>query len=371
MKLPTTPGDAADPKKPRSTWDTIVTSTPVVMTVLATILAGLSSSEMSQSQYYRSLSAQHQSKAGDQWNFFQAKKLRAADASNSEDLQENLGDVSPISVNALTALAAQAALRLEGISQASAAYKDAAARAQALRAGVAAAQNDADVRQAIASMTGPLAPAPEVKIADADVRRAYEAVKSGQEDNDVKVFAAVKEPAVREALRAARDNTAAAENELEPAAAGIAKLRKLLDEVASAAVTARLAARPASQAASQPADVEIARPSDRGVPTEVRQLAGDFSAARKHFEANRHEREARLNQQTAYLYEVMVRKTDWESERHRVRSRYFFFGMLAAQAAVTIATLSLAVKERSWLWTMAATIGVLALAYAGYVYLFT
>jgi hypothetical protein len=115
----------------------------------------------------------------------------------------------------------------------------------------------------------------------------------------------------------------------------------------------------------------VASASDRGTPALIRQLAADFAAARLRFEAARHEREAKLNQQTAYLYEVAVRKTSVESDRHRTRSRYFFFGMLAAQAAVTIATISLAVKERSWLWTVAAAIGVLALSYAAYVYLFT
>jgi hypothetical protein len=147
---------------------------------------------------------------------------------------------------------------------------------------------------------------------------------------------------------------------MKPAVAGLTKLQALLDSMADG--TARSASRPASR---------IRSASDRGAPPELRLLAGDFAAAKKRFEAARQEREARVNQQTAYLYEVGVRKTAWESERHRARSRSFFFGMLGAQAAVTIASLALAVRERSWLWTTAATIGVLALLSAGYVYLFT
>jgi hypothetical protein len=42
MKLPKLPAAEAQPRK--SVFDTVVTATPVVMTVLATILAGLSSS---------------------------------------------------------------------------------------------------------------------------------------------------------------------------------------------------------------------------------------------------------------------------------------------------------------------------------------
>src|SRR5438105_14516739 len=113
MKLPKLPEGPGDPKKPRSWWDTIIVSTPVVMTVLATILAGLSSSEMSQAQYYRSLSAQNQSKAGDQWGFFQAKKLRSATAANSLEVFQNTGDVAPLTAESFVAAAAQAALRLD------------------------------------------------------------------------------------------------------------------------------------------------------------------------------------------------------------------------------------------------------------------
>ena len=49
---------------PVSRWGKILTATPVVMTVVATALAGLASSEMTRAQYYRSLAAQQQSKAG-------------------------------------------------------------------------------------------------------------------------------------------------------------------------------------------------------------------------------------------------------------------------------------------------------------------
>src|SRR5947199_3856342 len=97
MKLPKLPDDAgADPKKPKSLWDTIITSTPVVMTVLATILAGLSSSEMSQSQYYMARSAKEQAKAGDQWGFFQAKKARSTTLTASLEDLRHTGEVAPL-----------------------------------------------------------------------------------------------------------------------------------------------------------------------------------------------------------------------------------------------------------------------------------
>lgn len=56
------------------------------MTVIATLLAGLASSEMTRAQYDRSLAAQRQSKAGDQWGFFQSKRLRAVMLRGTIDL---------------------------------------------------------------------------------------------------------------------------------------------------------------------------------------------------------------------------------------------------------------------------------------------
>lgn len=68
--------DALKADVPMTTWGKILTATPVVLTVFATLLAGLASSEMTRAQYDRGLAAQLQSKAGDQWAFFQAKRLR-------------------------------------------------------------------------------------------------------------------------------------------------------------------------------------------------------------------------------------------------------------------------------------------------------
>src|SRR5690349_14623962 len=47
---------------PKGTWDIVLTTTPVVLTVLGTVLAGLSNSEMTLAQYFRTLAAQSQSK---------------------------------------------------------------------------------------------------------------------------------------------------------------------------------------------------------------------------------------------------------------------------------------------------------------------
>ena len=86
---------------PQTKWGKILTMTPVVMTVIATLLAGLASSEMTKAQYDRALGAQLQSKAGDQWSYFQAKKMRGAMQRNSLDLLQATADTQPVANPAL------------------------------------------------------------------------------------------------------------------------------------------------------------------------------------------------------------------------------------------------------------------------------
>jgi Domain of unknown function (DUF4337) len=88
--------DALKKDLPPTKWGKILSATPVVMAVIATMLAGLASSEMTKAQYDRSLAAQLQSKAGDQWNYYQAKKLRSAVAHNTLDLLGATSEVLPL-----------------------------------------------------------------------------------------------------------------------------------------------------------------------------------------------------------------------------------------------------------------------------------
>jgi hypothetical protein len=93
--------DALKANVPQTMWGRILAATPVVMTVIATALAGLASSEMTRAQYSRSLGAQQQSKAGDQWGFFQAKRLRSAMQRNALDILQSTTDVHPFSASGL------------------------------------------------------------------------------------------------------------------------------------------------------------------------------------------------------------------------------------------------------------------------------
>lgn len=86
---------------PQTQWGKLLLATPVVMTVIATLLAGLASSEMTRAQYFRSFAAQVQSKAGDQWSYFQAKRLRSVMQRNTLDLLRSTATVRPLDPSAL------------------------------------------------------------------------------------------------------------------------------------------------------------------------------------------------------------------------------------------------------------------------------
>ena len=88
---------------PQTAWGKLLAATPIIMTVVATALAGLASSEMTRAQYDRALAAQQQSKAGDQWGYFQAKKMRSALQRNTLDLLQATADVQPLDAAKLPA----------------------------------------------------------------------------------------------------------------------------------------------------------------------------------------------------------------------------------------------------------------------------
>jgi hypothetical protein len=72
----TPPEETKEKKAKKRLWDILLTATPVILTILATMLVGKSSAEMTLAQYHGTQAAQAQSKTGDQWAFFQAKRIR-------------------------------------------------------------------------------------------------------------------------------------------------------------------------------------------------------------------------------------------------------------------------------------------------------
>ena len=281
---------------PQTKWGKLLTATPVVMTVLATMLAGLSSSEMTRAQYDRSLAAQQQSKAGDQWSFFQAKRLRGAMQRSTLDLLQATTEIHPVNLPALGELSPAVTAALEKSE---------------LPPAPASPAPDENFRAALAALEG-LKPEPEIAA----------------------LLAPVKVETLNESLRIASDATLALDAATKPVNQAVDQLEK-----------------------------KLAANSDKS-------LSRDFYAARLRYTATRYDAEARLNQAVAYVYELQVRKSNVSAERHHARSQRFFYGMLAAQMAVIIATFAIAARQRNLLWSIAAAAGLAAVVLAVYVYLF-
>ena len=94
---------------PQTAWGKVLSATPVIMTVIATLLAGLASSEMTHAQYSRALAAQQQSKTGDQWAFFQAKRVRSAIQSSTLDVLQTSAELHPLDAATLASFTPPAA----------------------------------------------------------------------------------------------------------------------------------------------------------------------------------------------------------------------------------------------------------------------
>jgi Domain of unknown function (DUF4337) len=307
---------------PQTTFGKILAATPVVMAVVATMLAGLASSEMTRAQYDRSLGAQQQSKAGDQWSFFQAKRLRGAFQRNTAELIQAMSEVHPLDTATLRKWAETNQPKLVAALD-SRAGQDALGFLQ---------------RGEAPSISAAPASAPRLKA-------ALDGLENLKTDSEMAaLLAPVDNQTLEAALSAARDQSQRFDEATTP-------INQAIDQMEALVTSA--AAGPAVAGAAAGASV-----------------SRDFAAARLRYTAVRYEVEARLNQAIANLYELQVRKSNTSAERHHARSQRFFLGMLAAQLGVIVSTFAMAARNRNLLWSLAAAAGVLAIVFAIYVYLY-
>ena len=281
---------------PQSTWGKVLGATPIVMTVIATMLAGLASSEMTKAQYDRSAAAQLQSKAGDQWGYFQAKKLRSAVNRDSFEMTEGSVDTLSIETELL----------------------DQKVKGDPFRA-----------------LFGGQAPDPVVTKLVPEIEAALDALGKQKPDEEISVaLAKVSPEKLAEALTIARQD-----------AASYDKVIKAIDRTINIEL--------------KPVFLSFYKEKLRA-----------FNAACFRYRAARYDTEAALNATVANLLELQVRKQNISAEHHHKRSAKFFYGMLAAQMAVIIATFSIAARQKSLLWSLAAAAGLTAVSFAAYVYFY-
>ncbi|HEY1379701.1 MAG TPA: DUF4337 family protein [Gemmataceae bacterium] len=343
---------------PKSARERALAAVPIVLTVLATILAGLSSSEMTQSMYFRSLAAQQQAKAGSQWAFFQAKRVRGTTMESSGDLVRALADPPPLDAGQLRAAAdrVEAAVRRAGsspeVTAAADRVKEAGRRLEQLLGAESA-------RQSLAFLTGPELPAvAENHTHDGQLRSLVQAVAARQTEAQTAAQVATVPPErIEEALEQAEANAAAFDEACKPATTA---LRQLEEAFAGIASEVRKLRRGLPSGSDNAALDEASRV--------VRETRTGLRATKQDFTARRYAKEAAYNQESAELFEILVRRNGVEADRHRVRSRNFFYAMLCAQAGVTVASFALARTRKSWFWAVAGMAGVLAVSFGAYVY---
>jgi hypothetical protein len=410
MKLPKIPAEEAPPAgeaQPRkSPWTMILNSTPVVLTVLATVLAGISSSEMTLAQYHRALAAQNQSKAGDQWGFFQAKRIRGMSIQSTIELLTARSAADTIDARTLSHYADELVLDIERLKRLATELnvqigKDNTAPVKILaepvdklqKTLIARGQEAADARDrlkklldepqlkdAVSYLSSDKLPSAATKpIAEPKIVEAKGAVLSRQSEQETDPLVKdISAAALHQAIETVEANILAVEKANKPIGEALGPLDKIVQRQAAAARDVARALRPVERAledlpegaaALHVLGGQIAR-ADRALHDNVEELTNDYRVAQNGYLFRRYKSEADRNEEAATIYEVQVRKSSQSAEQHRDRSKHFFYCMLAAQAGVTIATLSLAFKRRSVLWGLASLAGLSAVSVSVYVYLY-
>ncbi len=198
---------------------------------------------------------------------------------------------------------------------------------------------------------------------DPAIAAVVDDVSAGRSERDgLPNTAKVKQASLDAAMAAAHAATVGFDAASRPVLQSAEKISALFRRLAEVAAAARRAApAPGAQAGQSDLPTATSRAAD---------LADDVLAARLRLTQKRYDRESKFNMAEAQLFEVQVRLSSLNSQRHQQRSRNFFYGALAAQAGVTIATLALAVRRKSILWALASIAGLIAVAVGVYVYVF-
>jgi hypothetical protein len=392
-----TTAPAPEPEK-KSLFGTIVVSTPVILTVIATFILGRSTSEMTQAQYQRAVAGQKQSKVADEWAFFQAKRIRGTDyETTAAVLLAQKADA--FSADTLLDTAETLVREIQLTEKESANLRESlpplAKKADASLAQVKAALNpptdglklkrmtltQANVKEALAALE--VYPEPSVGTngsddVDGDQRKLLEEIL-----DDVRKFRPENEVAPK-TLNLKPETIDAAMERAKTKAAKVAAHGKAIDKVLAefdllvdrqAALCReyqRLVANQISALARSDKNAdEIAKLEKRldRVRAMSAQLVRDYKAARFAFDARRYEDDARSNQDAAFLYDVVVLQSSARSDKHLKRSFGFMLAMLVAQVGVTIGSLAIMLRFRLPVWLIAALAGFGAICFAAYVFL--
>ncbi len=193
---------AEERKEKKRLWDIILTATPVALTVLATALASFSNKEMTKAQYFRATAAQNQSKVGDQWAFFQAKRVRttvqqqrADRGAFDETYARSLADRLPILLKRLDGETNEIFAKLDGepaelkpaLQQLREAIAQATKEIEATKQAILAKLDNSDAKKDLLLLTAESLPVPQDADPKATPRKLVrDAVKAVEAKNGVK-----------------------------------------------------------------------------------------------------------------------------------------------------------------------------------------
>lgn len=388
---PTPPPAPAPEKKPLI--ETVIISTPVLLTVIATFILGRSSSEMTQAQYQRAVAGQKQSKVADEWAFFQAKRIRGTTYEvTAVSLLAQKAD--PFTADALIESADALIREIQLTAKEAESLRDALQslekKAEAERVQIQSTLNPPDGKsddrtklkaalEALVSYpTVVLEKKAEDESVDAEQRKLLEEIlddiRAFKPENEVGAKALrLKKETIENALIRAKLDAAAVNAQGKRIDRVLEKFDGLVDrQTALAREYQRIVGARLSALARAGTDAEEIRKLERRhdrVRDVAARLLGGYKAARYAFDARRYEDDARSNQRTAFLYEVFVFQSAARSDKHLGRSFGFMIAMLVAQVGVTVGSMALALKRRVPVWAVAAIAGVCAIIFGVLVFL--
>jgi hypothetical protein len=384
------------PEKKKTLFETVLTTTPVLLTVVATFMVGQSSGEMTKAQYFRSLAGQNQAKVSNQWAFFQAKRIRGTTYEVSADDLLVMRDAARFDADVFLEVVKGIAKegndgQGEGSSaeqkKSAAALADSANRivvsiTKGFSAGAFGYSPDA-VKKAFAVMkkyTTPPLPVPDSKPpkrdkpADKDeqdklLEQAIKAINDKESEEDIgKIVLQIHDDHLSKAIKFADHEAKKSTEEGKIANFALDQFDIMVDDLAFATRKYLRSQESALTAASED-DNKKGKQGLDALRTAINNLLVDYKTARHMFTNVRYEKEARSNQKAADLYEVKVYLSGAKSDKHLGRKDYFLNAMLIAQVGVIIASMAMAVKLRSVVWLIAALAGLVALGFGAYVYM--
>jgi hypothetical protein len=408
--------DATAPAEKKSKFETIVLLTPVVFTVIATALAGQSMHEMTNAQYHRSVAGQNQSKVGDQWAYFQAKKIRATEMEMTTDripVSFKPAKLDPYHLEVcgerLQAALVEAHNRARKLVEANKDQDPRLQEAMTRLLGLVEAKDKTpeDVQQQLIAIlkkeesklqkkdgTGeqsvfvfldfnpkhmPQAESVAAKsqemqeaVDDPDIKKVAEAIARRDPEHEIATLGKhIKVSRLKMAIDAAEAQAQAFSDNCKSYSKVLDGVNGLISRQVQIAAECHLAALVA--AASKPQQTEAKEAAsqfveaDATVQVAAQQLNDLFKSAYHDFNQRRYSLEAANNQKTAELYEVQVHHSSMLSDDHLERSKMFSWAMMAMQAGVAVASLALAAQRKSMLWLLAAILGFSALGYSAWV----